>query len=80
MSYDDRHTVTLMWEPNCANAEAGLCEEADCDPDTDGGWMAACDNCGFLVMAPDDQYTGLWAFATRHEQDPGVGRGMERLA
>ncbi|MER5427281.1 hypothetical protein [Streptosporangium roseum] len=40
----------------------------------------ACGLCGFLVMAAGDQYTELWALVARHEQDPDVGHGMDRLA
>ncbi|MFC4894355.1 hypothetical protein ACFQVD_08275 [Streptosporangium amethystogenes subsp. fukuiense] len=58
MSHEEEHLVTLMWELNCADGEAGLCEDPECDPDVDGEWMAACSLCEFLVMAPSDQYTG----------------------
>ncbi|MEU9891481.1 hypothetical protein [Sphaerisporangium sp. NPDC051011] len=76
MSYDDEHTVTLSWEPFCADAETGDCDDPDCDPDVDGEWMAACNVCDFLVMAPESRRADLWAFAERHEK---ADLGIERL-
>ncbi|MFG1754912.1 hypothetical protein [Streptosporangium sandarakinum] len=70
-----------MWEATCPDGEAGLCEDPDCDPETQGEWMAACDtsSCSFLVMAAANQHDALWALAAGHERDPGVGQDLDRL-
>ncbi|MET8160713.1 hypothetical protein ABZT47_30510 [Sphaerisporangium sp. NPDC005289] len=79
VTHEDEHHVTLAWEPFCADAEAGLCEHPDCDPQVGGEWMAACDTCDFLVMAPENRHDELWALSARHESDFQVGLGMQRL-
>jgi hypothetical protein len=79
VTYQDEHHVTVMWEAFCADGEAGLCEDPDCDPGVDGEWMATCDTCDFLVMAPGNRHDELWALSGRHEGDFQVGLGMQRL-
>ncbi|MGI5162703.1 hypothetical protein [Microbispora sp. CA-102843] len=73
VTYEEEHIVTVMWEPDCD------CEDPECDPETNGEWMAACGDGDFLVMAPDDRHAELWELAEQHERDPSVGVGMDRL-
>ncbi|GGK94010.1 hypothetical protein Ppa06_70050 [Planomonospora parontospora subsp. parontospora] len=74
----DEHLVTVMWEFACPDAEVGICEEPDCDPE-EGYWFAACGLGDFIIEAPQEHYGALWAFAAQHEQDPQIGQGLDRL-